>query len=140
MLQAEAVATTPAVVPEPAQVKELQTQIDLLVRERDALKSPTDRQVDGGEGSATWMGNGLPCVENIPPMPVVDLQDLQRWMCDRNCDLRNAMEFEDWRFGGSRRWSGRNFESRCVDGRPFEIFFDVNVCRDDRCQKTLLRH
>ena len=42
LLQAEVTATTPAaVVPEPAQVKELQTQIDFLVRERDALKSNT---------------------------------------------------------------------------------------------------
>ena len=79
VLQAKAVATTPAVVPEPAQVKELQTQIDLLVRERDALKSATGKQVGGGEGSATWMGNGPPCA--------VNLQDLQRWMCDRKCDL-----------------------------------------------------
>ena len=93
LLQSEAVATTPAMVPEPAQVKELQTQIDLLVRERDALKSATGRQVGRGEGSATWMGSGPPCVENIPPMPTSDLQDLERGMCDRNCDLRNAMEF-----------------------------------------------
>ena len=95
LLQAEAVATTRAVVPEPAQVKELQTQIDLLVRERDALKSATGRQVGGGEGNATWIGSGPPCVENIPPMPTFDLQDLEREMCDRNCDLRNAMEFGD---------------------------------------------
>ena len=95
MLEAEAVATTLVVVPEPAQVKELQTQIDLLVRECDALKSATARQVGGGEGRDKWMGNRPPCVENIPPMPTVDLQDLERWMCDRNCDLRNAMDFGD---------------------------------------------
>ena len=95
VLEAETVATTPAVVPEPTQVKELQTQIDLLVRERDALKSATTRQVGGGEGRAPWMGNGPPCVENIPPMPTVNLQDLDCWMCDRNCDLRNTMEFGD---------------------------------------------
>ena len=59
------------------------------------MKSATARQVGGGEGSAPWMGNGPPCVENIPPMPTVNLQDLKRWMCDRNCDLRNAMEFGD---------------------------------------------
>ena len=92
LLQAEAVATTP-VIPEPDQVKELQTQINVLVRERDALKSASGRQVRGGEGSASWMGSGPPCVENLPPMPTSDLQDLERWMCDRNCDLRNAMEF-----------------------------------------------
>ena len=96
LLQAEAAATTPAVVPERGQVKELQTQIDLLVRERDALKSAAGRQVGGGEGSATWMGSGPPRVENIPPMPTFDLQDLERSICDRrNCDLRNATEFGD---------------------------------------------
>ena len=95
LLQAKAVATTPAVIPEPDQVKELQTQIDVLVRERDALKSASGRQVRGGEGSAMWMGSGPPCVENFPPMPASDLQDLERWMCDRTCDLRNAMEFGD---------------------------------------------
>ena len=75
---------------EPDQDKELQTQIDVLVRERDALKSTSGR-----EGSAMWMGSGPPRVENLPPMPTSDLQDLERWMCDRNCDLRNAMEFGD---------------------------------------------
>ena len=95
LLQAEAVATTPPVTPEPDQVKELQTQIDVLVRQRDALKFASGRQVGGGEGSAMWMGSGPPCVENFPPMPTFDLQDLERCMCDRNCDLRNAMEFGD---------------------------------------------
>ena len=139
MLEAEAVATTPAVVPEPAQVKELQTQIDLLVRERDALKSATGRQVGGGELSAPWMGNGPPCVEKLPPMPTVNLQPQLR-SPKRHGVRRFIIDLEDWRSGGSRRWSGRNFESRCADGRPFEIFFDVNVNRDGRCQKTLRRH
>ena len=109
LLQAEAVATTP-VIPEPDQVKELQIQIDVLVRERDALKSASGRQVRGGEGSAMWMGSGPPCVENFPPMPTSDL-------CDRNCDLRNAMVFGDSslisKIGGPR------FLSRgvSVDGR-----------------------
>ena len=60
------------------------------MRERDALNFAPGRQVEGGEESATWMG-----VEYIPPMPTFNLQDLERWMCDRNCDLRNAMEFGD---------------------------------------------
>ena len=144
LLQAEAAATIPAVFPEAAEVKELQTQIDLLVRERDALKSAPGRQVGGGEGSATWMGSGPPCVENIPPMPTFDLQDLERWMCDRNCDLRNAMEFGDSSLiskigglGGARDWAARDFKSRCVDGRSFEIFSDVIVDRDGRCLKDV---
>ena len=56
--------------------------VDLLVRERDALKSTPARQVGGGEGSATWMSSGPPCEENIPPMHTSDLQDLERWMCE----------------------------------------------------------
>ena len=52
---------------------------------------------------------------------------------------RFIIDLEDWRSRGSRCWSGRIFESRCADGRPFEIFFDVNVDRDGRCQKTLRR-
>ena len=81
--------------------------IDLLVRERDALKPAPGRQVGGGEESGTRMGSGPPCVENIPPMPTSDLQDLERWVCDRNCDLRNAMEFGDSSLisgGGSSRF------------------------------------
>ena len=35
--------------------------------------------------------------------------------------------------------AARDFESRCDDGRPFEVFSDVIVDRDGRCQKTL-RH
>ena len=64
-------------------------------------------------------------------MPSSDLQDLERWMCDRNCDLRNAMEFGDSslisKIGGARGWAVRDFKSRCVEGRPFEIFSDVIV-------------
>ena len=63
---------------------------------------------------------------------------------DRNCDLRNAMEFGDptmiSKIGGAVGQgvgSARDFESRCVDGRPFEVFSHVIVDQDNRCQKTL---
>ena len=37
----------------------------------------------------------LPHVEDIPSMPTSDMQDLAGWMSQRNCELRNAMEFGD---------------------------------------------
>ena len=58
---------------------------------------------------------------------------------ERHRVRRSIIDLEDWRSGGSRGWAARDFESRCVDGRPFEIFSDVIVDRDGRCQKTL-RH
>ena len=41
---------------------------------------------------AKWMGTGPPSVDAIPPMPT-DPQELEGWLSDRNCDLRNAIEF-----------------------------------------------
>ena len=69
LLQAETATTLVAALPEPAQVKELQTQIDLLVRVRDA---------------GWWWRREC---HMHPPMPTFDLQDLECWMCD----LRNAL-------------------------------------------------
>ena len=68
------------------QVSVLQGQIGALIRERDAGRAET------AEGRSKWMGTGPPCVEAIPPMPT-DPQELDRWLSDRNCDLRNALEF-----------------------------------------------
>ena len=34
-------------------------------------------------------------LEAIPPMPTSDLQDLKMWLSNRNCELRNALEFGD---------------------------------------------
>ena len=58
---------------------------------------------------------------------------------ERHGVRRFIIDLEDWRSGVARGWAGRDFESRCVDGRPFEFFSDVIVDRDGRCQKTL-RH
>ena len=41
------------------------------------------------------MGGGPPRFEDIPPMPTSDVQDLAGWMSQRNCELRNAIEFGD---------------------------------------------
>ena len=69
------------------QVSALQSQIDALIGERDAGRSELKSQ-----RRDKWMGEGPPCIETIPPMPT-DLQDLEGWLSDRNCDLRNAIEF-----------------------------------------------
>ena len=45
------------------------------------------------------MGAGPPRIEAIPPMPT-DFQDLEGWLSDRNCDLRNAIEFGNAGFIG----------------------------------------
>ena len=76
--------SAPAVI---SHVTELQQQIDVLVRERDALRASPVK--DG-----KWTRNGPPSAENIPAMPN-DRQDLEGWLSDRNCELRNAMEFGD---------------------------------------------
>ena len=36
-----------------------------------------------------------PYIEAIPPMPTSDLQELEMWLSNRNCELRNALEFGD---------------------------------------------
>ena len=79
-------------------VQELQRQIDEL-RERDlwrAAQTKIHREPQG-----TWCADGPPSVKEIPLMPT-DHQDLQGWVSDRNCDLRNALEFSDMPL--SRRW------------------------------------
>ena len=66
----------------------------MLVRERDALKSRPD-QPGVSKDSDRGVGQGPPCFENIPPMPATNVQELEEWISDRNCELRNAMEFGD---------------------------------------------
>ena len=82
-LQAEASKPVGEVLP---QVSALQGQIDALIQERDAGRAET------AETRSKWMGTGPLCVEAIPPMPT-DPQELEGWLSDRNCDLRNAIEF-----------------------------------------------
>ena len=89
----QAGATIPGPDPTP-QVTQLQQQIDSLVRKRDALRANAVAATVPQDKPAHWMGNGPPSVENIPPMPT-NPQDLEGWLSDRNCELRNAMEFGD---------------------------------------------
>ena len=85
-LQAESEAQS-----EGPSVTDLQSKIDQLIEERDALlKNPPKTALPG-----VWMADGSPpVVQEIPPMPE-DRQDLEGWLSCRNCELRNALEFGD---------------------------------------------
>ena len=41
------------------------------------------------------MADGPPVLEEIPPMPTTDVQEVEGWLSSRNCELRNALEFGD---------------------------------------------
>ena len=91
LVEAATVDAPPVVSP---QVTELQERVNALVLERDALRAaPVIRGIPK-EVQGTWMGD-LHRVEDIPPIPTSDMQDLAGWMSQRNCELRNAMEFGD---------------------------------------------
>ena len=85
LAQPQAEASKPAEVP--PHVSILQSQIDALIRERDAGRSELK-----SERRDKWMGAGPLRIKAISPMPT-DLQELEGWLSDRNCDLRNAIEF-----------------------------------------------
>ena len=87
----EALQVEAAQMPAPRVAQE---KIDTLVRERDALRSRAD-QPGVSKYSDKWMGEGPPCFENIPPMPSTNVQELEGWISDRNCELLNAVEFGD---------------------------------------------
>ena len=82
----------PAHVSVPPDVQELQRQIDELRRERDLWRA-TQTQIPR-EPQGMWCADGPPPVREIPPIPT-DHQELQGWVSERNCDLRNALEFSD---------------------------------------------
>ena len=73
-----------------ASVTELQRRIDDLTRERDSLRAAAPRVLQG-----VWMGDRPPVVESIPPIPLSSVQDIEGWLSNRNCELRNALEFGD---------------------------------------------
>ena len=41
------------------------------------------------------MADGPPVVETILPIPMSSVQDIEGWLSNRNCELRNALEFKD---------------------------------------------
>ena len=69
----------------PPDVQELQRQRDLW----RAAQTQIPREFQG-----MWCADGPPFVREIPPMPT-DHQELHGWINERNCDLRNALEFSD---------------------------------------------
>ena len=85
LLQADAALPVPDAT---TQVTQLQQQIDILARERDALRATPV------PGASPQDKNGKWSAENIPAMPT-DLQDWTGWIIDRNCELWNAREVGD---------------------------------------------
>ena len=89
-----------------ASVTEIQRRIDDLTRERDSLRAATPRVLAG-----VWMADGPPVVESILPIPMSSVQDIEGWLSNRNCVLRNALEFGDsdtvaglWWHRGQLNW------------------------------------
>ena len=42
-----------------------------------------------------WMGDGPPSLDNVPPLPTANIQDVEHWLNCRNCEMRNALEHGD---------------------------------------------
>ena len=101
-------APLPPVVPS-SRVAELEQQINDLVQERDAFRAvaiptkkrgpvtprPPQSSAEAHEVLMTRAAKrhaGRPVEEDVMPE---DAQGLSEWLIDRQCDLRNAMEFVD---------------------------------------------
>ena len=74
-----------------SEVAEGQCRLEAL--QVEAAHKPDEPGVS--KHSAKWMEEGPSCFENIPAMPTTNVQELEGWISDRNCELRNAMEFGD---------------------------------------------
>ena len=92
--------------------------------ERDAFRVNPDK--DG-----KWSGQGPPSAENVPAMPT-KLQDLEGWVSDRNCELRNSErshwwpKSDVWSAKGQRSWGCWAETATCpLMGNP-----DPLSCRD----------
>ena len=110
----------------------------MLVLERDVLRAaPVIRRIPK-EAQGTWTGD-VPRVEDIPPMPTSGVQDLAGWMSQRNCELRNAMEFgdPDWQFGGTRGKFVFHGGSRRVTGGAEQVVCDVESDRRGRRETSV---
>ena len=69
-------------------VSELQQKIDILVRDRDALRSCPPSKSSQGLSQVDGAGSSL-CGEHSTDAH----QRAGGWISDRNCEFRNAMEF-----------------------------------------------
>ena len=70
------------------EVEVLQKQVEELVRERDLLRQGFRTRVPK-DGQGEWFADNIPDLTAVPPMPA-DRQDLEGWMSNRNCEMRNA--------------------------------------------------
>ena len=85
------VADTQIDAPVNASVGSLQERIDVLQKERDALLAAATPFLP----RPVWMGDGPPSLDNIPPLPSTNVQDVEHWLNCRNCEMRNALEHGD---------------------------------------------
>ena len=107
-LEQQSKALPPPVVPS-SRVAELEQQINALVQERDAFRAaaiptkkrgpvtprPPQSSAEAHEVLMTRAAKrhaGRPVEEDVMPQ---DAQGLSEWLIDRQCDLRDAMEFVD---------------------------------------------
>ena len=112
-------AQGPVLAPKP-KVAELRQQIDDLVREKELLRASQSRTPREQPGQ--WCANVPLCVKEVPPIPQ-DYTDLEGWISERNCDLRNPLEFGN---AGTITQIGTvvaRFE-RCCDGRAVKVIVD----------------
>ena len=92
------------------------------------------------------MGTGPPSIDTVPLVPN-DPQELEGWLSDRNCDLRNAIEFgtevrgTNW----TSHWTGRETVGeitrpvQCAHEWSGEIFHDGSTDRSSRRQEEVRR-
>ena len=78
------------------------------------------------------MADGPPVLEEIPPMPTTDVQELEGWLSSRNCELHNVLEFG---VRGSACLAGLTPDVSM--GWPRPIIPHVRFDRQKRCQATV---
>ena len=79
--------------------------VDALSAELKKVQSAATVPVLDVQGVATcrnptrsapvWMGDGPNSLDNIPPLPTANVQDVEHWLNCRNCEMRNVLEQGD---------------------------------------------
>ena len=133
MKQLESESTAPA--HSESTVTDLQRQIDALTL--DSLRE-MPKAMPGA-----WCGDGPPNIEAIPPMPTSDLQELGMFFSNRNCKLRNALEFGDIStIARSAIWWAGHHSTHVIhvsgaNGRHNEVNNDGSFDRFSGCEATM---
>ena len=147
-LEQQSQALRPPVVPS-SRVAELEQQINALVQERDAFRAvaiptkkrgpvtprPPQSSAEAHEVLMTRAAKrhaGRPVEEDVMPE---DAQGLSEWLIDRQCDLRDAMEFVDLQsvfesvdLGRRREVAGVGGSEPChVDGVKYGAMRSVDL-------------